>query len=209
MYDISKTFKTDTKQLEMIKEIEEKLKLDQSRAIRFMLNVGYAGIRAVQTPEILDMKDAQEWKIPLFEVLSPETRKATLELWEKELGKPTTDRIRRLHDLHLESNGKGYEVKLKKEPMHITYWGSGVTDIPIAKAREMLKALSGNTHYISSYVEMAEHMRKYYLFNIDDANPKQRREYLWAYLNENGLPNIVQLAKRQKIAAAKVGASTT
>lgn len=86
-YDISKTFKTTQTQLYKIQEAEKILRMDQSRAIRYLLDVGYAGFTAVRSPDIVGMQDRIGlWKIPLFEELSPEAREATFEIWSKELG---------------------------------------------------------------------------------------------------------------------------
>lgn len=204
-YDISKTFKTTQSQLSKIHEVERILKIEQSRAIRYLLDVGYAGFTAVRSPDIAGMQDMGFWKIPLFEELSPEAREATFEIWKKELG-GRVDNIQRMNERFIEKNEKDYETLLRKNPPHACKWGSGdVVKIPITGAEE-IKNLKVSLWYLETHVgaqkEYEIHHKKKLPIYGSGLSQRAKDELLWECMRLPGhdfkAPSIVGMATTRK-----------
>jgi hypothetical protein len=154
-YDISKTFKTTQNQGNKIKEVEKIMDMDFSHAIRFIIDVGYAGITAVRSPGVVSMKDdGGLWNIRLLEELSPEAREATFEIWQKELG-TKVDWIRRSTEKFIKRSEREYQTILRTTPIHTFLLGTGsVTGIPFKEAEKMVKTIEPNLELLKTYVGM-------------------------------------------------------
>lgn len=214
-YDISKTFKTTQTQLTKIKEIERILRMDQSRAIRYLIDVGYAGVTAVRSPGVISTKDdVGLWKIPLFEELSLEAREATYAIWEKELGW-RVDSIRRANENFMKQREKDYETTLRTRPIHRYGWGTGdMVGIPLRTAEEMLKTTEMNVEVLKTYVGMKKeyelrHKKRLPIYGFQlskHASDRLLIECLRYPGHDVLVPSIVSIAKNQK-AKASTGAT--
>lgn len=205
-YDISKTFKTTQSQLYKLKEVEKIMGYDQSRAIRFLLDIGYSGFTAVRSPNIASMKDEVGlWKIPIFEELSAEAIEETLQIWQKELGWKV-DTIRRQHERGMARYEKQYETNLRTRPIHKSRWGTGdIAGIPMENARKMIQFMEINLELLKTYAGMKKEYElrtKKKLPTYGQFSQHTADRLLYKCLDYPGhdlcAPSIVRIAQNQK-----------
>lgn len=215
-YDISKTFKTTQKQLTKIQEVEKIMGMDQSEAIRFLMDVGYAGVTSVRSPGIVAMKDdGGLWNIPLLEELSPEAREATFEIWEKELG-TKVDWIRRANEKFMKRHEKDYENLQRVYPIHKYRWGAEqIISMPPKEAKRMVDTIEINLTLLKAYAGMEKEYELRHGKRLPrygpNLSPTSKGRLLYECLRFPGheyMPSIVAMATKQKARVAEVKATT-